>query len=129
MASLADFKYEVDGNIICLIRLLDDPILQEAYGAEPTVETDQTVHQFHAINSLNKNQWGIHPRGVIWKAKVEVPSTDATAPIRYFTSRLFLPILTGIVWTNFDATKTSTETFNWQGLTYTPAKKIEERRI
>ena len=67
MADFDDFKYEMDGGDVCLIRLDADEA--SASGAEPTGAVTLDIH---ALVGGGRRRFGIHPRGVSLAREFEV---------------------------------------------------------
>lgn len=121
--SLVDFKYEVDADTIVLIRLDDAAALVAAYGAQPA---GNLSHDFHVAVSRSRTAFGIHPRGVRWRARVQVA---AGPPPKLVSTTLILPMLSIAAWEALVTGPAATATLTYAGVTYRPASKIAQALV
>lgn len=82
MADYADFKYETDPGIVCLVKL--DKTSQAFAGTEPAGAVDLDIH---GIQSKSRRNAGVHVRRAVLSREV------GTAP-NIFTKYKQVPLLT-----------------------------------
>lgn len=104
MAKTQDFKYQVDDNLICNIRLNEAAGIKDAYGAEPAAAV---THPFHVPVNRNAQKFGIRPRTCIFEA-----TTTSGSPVKTFSRFIEVPILTK---SHYDSIQTKDVAANAQG--------------